>query len=170
MRPREAFQVLGLEPRYGISARELRAAWMRRAAHAHPDAEGALAESAQVNDALRILSDPILRAEALLELGGAPALDARAVPQEFLLEMMELRERADACAGDAPATAALRDEALSRRDAAIAQIDRAFSERPAGAIDEQCARRITAEIGVIRFFDRMVEQLDRESGAGSATP
>ena len=44
------------------------------------------------------------------------------MPQEFLLEMMELREEADAAQGDIPSTVALRAEANRRRDDAIERI------------------------------------------------
>ncbi|MEY3144100.1 MAG: putative co-chaperone, DnaJ family [Planctomycetota bacterium] len=170
MRRSQAFQILGVEARFDLSSRDLRAAWMRRAAVAHPDAAGAVDESARVNDAMRVLSDPIQRAQALLELRGAPAVDGRAMPQEFLLEMMELRERADACAGDAEATARLRDEAASRRDAAVAEIARLFADSRSGALDAAVAELVIGRINVIRAFERMMEQLDRESAGGSAAP
>jgi len=166
MRRSDAFQILGVDARFDLSPRELRAAWMRRAAAAHPDAAGAIDDSARVNDAMRILSDPVQRAQALLELRGASEVDARVLPQDFLLEMMELRERADGCAGDAARTEELRAEAMSRREAAVAGIAAGFAESGAGAIDEARARRIAEGIGIIRSFDRMVEQLDRELGAG----
>lgn len=170
MRRSEAFQILGVEPRFDLSQRDLRAAWMRRAAASHPDAAGAVDESARVNDAMRILADPIQRAQALLELGGAAEADGRALPQEFLLEMMELRERADACAGDAAAIAELRGDAVSRRDAAVAEIARAFADADGGAVDARGAADVIAQINVIRAFERMIEQLDRESGGGGAAP
>ena len=176
MRPSESFSVLGLEPRFDIPPRELRAAWMRRAATMHPDAaagsaeaSGAVDGSARVNEAMRVLSDPIQRAQALLELYGAPAADARAaMPQEFLLAMMELRERADACAGDTAALAELRTDASSRREAAIAAIAEAFAGGVAGEFASDRARRIAEKINVVRAFDRMIEQLDRETGDGGA--
>lgn len=180
MRRSEAFQVLGVAPRFDLSPRDLRAAWMRRAAAVHPDAGsvvdggavdgGAVDQSARVNDAMRILADPIGRAQALLELRGAPEVDGGAMPQPFLLEMMELRERADLCAGDAAATAALRDEAVSRRDEAVAEIARLFAHPSAGAMDAGAAREVIAQINVVRAFERMMEQLDREQGAAPEAP
>ncbi|MFN9126639.1 MAG: iron-sulfur cluster co-chaperone HscB C-terminal domain-containing protein [bacterium] len=170
MRRSEAFQVLGVEPRFDLSQRELRAAWMRRASSAHPDAAGGVDESARVNDAMRILSDPIERAQALLEQRGAAAVDGRAMPQEFLLEMMELRERADACGGDPAAIDELRTEAGSRREAAVAEIARLFSVDAAGPLDSGRAEQVIGQINAIRAFDRMIEQLDRESSGGSAGP
>ena len=170
MRRSEAFQVLGIEARFDLSQRDLRAAWMRRAAVAHPDAAGAVDESARVNDAMRVLSDPIERALALLELRGAPEVDVRGLPQAFLLEMMELRERADECAGDPAAVAGLRAEAESRRGAAVAEIATILAGAGGAGIDRACAEQVHAQINVVRAFERMIEQLDRESTGGSSAP
>jgi len=166
----EAFQVLGVEVRFDLSSRDLRAAWMRRASVAHPDAAGAVDESARVNDAMRVLSDPIQRARALLELRGAAEVEAPSLSPEFLLEMMELRERADECVGDAAATARLRGEAASRRDAAIGEIAAIFAASGAGSIARERAMQVAEQISVVRAFERMLEQLDREAGDGSPSP
>jgi hypothetical protein len=123
-----------------------------------------------VNDAMRVLSDPIQRAQALLELRGAPEVEARSLPQGFLLEMMELRERADECAGDAVATARLRDEAASRRDAAVAEIAAIFAGSGAGSIAPEHSGQVAEQINIVRAFERMLEQLDREAGHGSPSP
>jgi len=169
MRPSDAFAALGLAPRFDIPARELRAAWMRRAARAHPDAAGAVDESARINDAMRILSDPIRRAEALLELRGVRVAEGRALPQAFLLEMMELRERADDAAGDGAALAALRAEAVERREAAIAEMARVFAD--AGDDVAAVSAPVEESILAVRAFDRMLEQLAREDpGEGGGAP
>jgi hypothetical protein len=73
--------------------------------------------------------------------------------------MMELRERADDAAGDPAASAALRAEAVERREAEIARIGALFAEiadgvGPIAAIEES--------ILAVRAFDRMLEQLARE--------
>lgn len=151
--------MLGLEPRYEISPRELRAAWMRRAAVEHPDASGVIDTSARVNDAMRVLSDPILRAQALLELRGMQVSQTAALPQAFLLEMMELRERADDAAGDAAALASLREEAAGRRASAIAEIARVFA---GGEVGGEGVAAVERSILAVRAFDRMLEQLARE--------
>lgn len=166
MRPADAFATLGVPARFDISERELRAAWMRRAAGAHPDASGAVDPSAALNEARAICADPIRRALALLELHGAPPVDLRAMPQEFLIEMMELRERADACAGDPAATAELRGEAVARREAALGEIASLLAGAEARSIDETRARRVVGAVNVVRAFDRMIEQLDREQAGG----
>jgi molecular chaperone HscB len=164
MRSKDPFAELGIPARFDVSPRELRAAWMRQAALSHPDAAGAVEESARVNEAMRVLSDPILRAHALLALRGAAGVEAPKMQPSLLLEMVELRERADTCAHDGSALAELRAEAVARRDAAITDVTALFAAAPEGALDPACLDRILAELNTIRAFDRMLEQLDREAG------
>lgn len=118
----DPFDALGLPPQFRLGAQELRRAWMRRLAQVHPDAVGTSEKGTCANDAFRVLSDPITRAQALLRRLKAPDGDERAMPEGFLAEMMDLRERADAAAGDPDALDALRSEAVASRERAIERI------------------------------------------------
>jgi curved DNA-binding protein CbpA len=167
----DPFALLGLAPRHSLSAAELRSAWMRRAAAAHPDANGGVDESAALNDAYRLLSDPIARALALLELRGAPAGDDRALPPGFLLELVELRERVDACGVASPELGVVRGEVVELRARAIAEISESLDAAPAGGtpLDASVAQAVRTAVNVVRSYDRVLEQLDREAGGeGSA--
>ena len=84
----DPFEVLGVAPRFGLPAAELRSRWMRAAAAAHPDADGGVDSSAEVNAAYHELADPLKRAAALLRRLGAPAVADPGLPQDFLLEAM----------------------------------------------------------------------------------
>ncbi|MCE2882830.1 MAG: hypothetical protein LW636_10810 [Planctomycetaceae bacterium] len=167
MTAEDPFALLGLARRFDLDARALRAAWMRRIASAHPDAEGGAAEAARLNEAQRALADPLSRAALLLRLGGAPATDERALPDGFLVEMMELREAADEALGDDARRDALAADARARREAALAEIAEAFAEAPA-PLDAVTARRVRVGVNVVRSFDRMLEQLERERGGEAA--
>jgi len=167
MTTEDPFALLGLDRRFDLDARALRAAWMRRIAAAHPDAEGAAAEAARLNEAQRALADPLSRAALLLRLAGAPATDERALPDGFLVEMMELREAADEARGDDVRLDALAAEARARREAALAEIGEAFAAAPT-PIDAAAARRVRVGMNVVRSFDRMLEQLERERGGEAA--
>jgi hypothetical protein len=162
--PNDAFEVLGLRPEYRISAQELRRRWLQMAAKSHPDAAGSLTTGTCVNDAFRVLSDPILRANLLLQRFRAPAGDERAMPQGFLLDMVELRERADELQGDPPRLAELRAEADRRREEAIEGIARTFDGVQSERITTEDAQAVRVLLNVVRAFDRMLEQLDREAG------
>ncbi|MEY2796045.1 MAG: hypothetical protein RIR10_1761, partial [Planctomycetota bacterium] len=145
-RPSQAFDpfaMLGFEPVFDLDTRLLRARWMRAAAAVHPDAAGATLLSAKVNDAFRVLSDPLLRAEALLERFGVNVhamqdVVRRSLPPTFLMEMMEFREQIDAIGSDDHAgRSAMRDVAMSRRDAALLEIASAFQRLATTSMDAQ---------------------------------
>jgi len=173
----DPFTQLSLPPRYDLDPRQLRAAWLRVAAAAHPDAEGTVDSASAANDAYRSLLDPIERAHALLRrlgLGGVLEDDAlrRALPDGFLVEMVEYRERADAVdASDAAGRQVLLSDANGQRDAALARIAVSFARIVDEGADDRsrqsAAADVAQELNVVRSFDRMIEQLERERGGAS---
>jgi len=160
----DPFDALGLPVRFRLDAQELRRAWMRRISQAHPDAVGSVGEGTYANDAFRVLADPITRAQAVLVRLNAPAGDDRAMPDGFLVAMMELREQADAAFGDANAVAVLRKHAQGLRADAIERIAQCFESAGGPPIAASAAQAIRVELNKLRAFDRMLEQLDREAG------
>ena len=64
------FKILGIAPRYDIDLDELNKAYISLQTRCHPDVSGDDNESMHVNHAYKILSDPIKRAEHLLEISG----------------------------------------------------------------------------------------------------
>jgi DnaJ-domain-containing protein 1 len=159
-----AFAELGVSARFDLDLRALRLAWMQRAASVHPDAEGAAESSARVNEAYRTLVEPLARAAELLCVRGAPSVDQRALPDGFLVRMMELRESADEARGDLVAVGRLKRHAEREREAALDRIAAAFATQAVGPLDSEAARVVWTEINVARAFERMLEQLDREVG------
>ncbi len=177
----DPFSLLGVEAVFELDARRLRAAWMQRAAQAHPDAQGvsnvesnhdalgSIDASAMLNDAYRVLCDPLSRAAALLVVRGAPAGDDRAMPPSVLVEIMELRECADDVGVDSAERASLSAQVRERRDEELHHLAQAFSSG-AGAeipIEATVAQRVRTCINVIRAFDRVLEQLEREQHANN---
>lgn len=170
----DPFSQLFLPPKFDIDGRQLRAAWLRVVAAAHPDATGTVDAASAANHAYRVLLDPIERAHALLRRlghGGVLEDDAlrRALPEGFLVEMMEYRERADAVdASDAEGRHELLSEANGQRDAALSRIAASFVRLVEGGGDDRSrqstAADIARELNVVRSFDRMIEQLERERG------
>lgn len=162
------FEILGLAPRFAVDAAEARRAWMRRAAQAHPDASGALEESARLNAAFRALQDPVSRAEALLAMRGAAAAPAAALPQAMLLELMDFRERVDAARGDSAAEAAVLAEAREARERSLGRVGEILDGTPAADL-AALAAQVRAELAVVRAYDRVLEQIAREAdGAAPA--
>jgi molecular chaperone HscB len=99
----DPFETLGVEPRFAIdlAAVEQRHRDLSRALHPDryagaPAAERrlALGRAIDANEAIRVLKDPIRRAEALLRRAGVPVGETNEPkpPPDLLMEMMESRE------------------------------------------------------------------------------
>jgi molecular chaperone HscB len=114
-----------------------------------------------LNDAFRVLKQPLRRAEALLALGGVTITENERLESDLLMEIMELRERLDdAHAGrDAGTARTIADDVRTRRDAAADDIARLFAAAPVAL--EEIKRRLI----LIRYFDRLLEAADAEIGA-----
>jgi molecular chaperone HscB len=167
----DPFALLGLPRSFRVDGPTIRAAHLRRIAAVHPDrAAGAEDElvrrSAELNEARRILLDPVSRAEALLHLaGGASEPASDAMQPAFLMEMLELREAADAAleSGDRERVAHLRADAESRRDALLEALARDFDD---GSEASLVAARL--RLGALRAIDRLVVRLaDAGQGGGA---
>ncbi|WP_028605311.1 Fe-S protein assembly co-chaperone HscB [Ottowia thiooxydans] len=100
------FELFDVPPRFAQDAALLDARWKELQRQVHPDkfaTQGAAAQrvamqwSARINEAYRRLKSPLKRAAYLCELNGAPiqAENNTAMPAEFLMQQMELREGLD---------------------------------------------------------------------------
>lgn len=160
----DPFAILGIPRRFDVDLRELEKAHRELARVWHPDRHvragasekrQALSRAVEVNEAWRIVRDPIRRAEALLSLAGVEVgedREPRAAP-EFLMEMLEQREAL------AEARAA-RDLASVHRLAAAIQArlqdtEGEFSRGFAGGERETLVRLL----GELRFFRRFLDEV-----------
>lgn len=156
------FGLLGLERRWQLDRAALERSYLERSQASHPDGfvgqdsatqRAAMERSSQLNQGYRILRDPVLRAEYLVKLGGIdldssdPRTGAPRPGQDFLIEMIELRERL--AEGD---VSAVRDEIEVRAeqslDAGIAALDKG---------DVAVAAR---ELVARRYFQRFLDEVD----------
>jgi molecular chaperone HscB len=105
------FDLFGLPVDFELDIADLAARYRKLAREAHPDrfASGSDAErrlamqvTTLLNEAYRVLRDPVSRARYLLETKGArfPEGTVAAVAPAFLMQQMELRERLDELRGD----------------------------------------------------------------------
>ena len=152
----DPFDILGLPPRFDLTPPEIRTAHLSRVARLHPDAAGSDDEAAAVNDARKILEDPESRARALLARLGPNAPDADALPDGFLMEIMEIREAMESAA-DLERFETL---AASRRAAHVDRIDQLFRACGPSPSSERLAE-IRKELNAWRYTERMIEQLDQ---------
>ena len=183
---RDPFQTLGLPARFelDITATERRYRELSRVVH--PDkfsAAGAgerrqaLARAVDVNEAFRIVKDPIRRAEALLRAKGVEVSEAaqpRASPA-LLMEFMELREELSAlrAAGDAPRREALGAQVEARERAVLAALVEGFA-RLEGAEGEPRAAQasaLVASLGELRYIRRFLDEvrsIDEDAASGGS--
>ena len=139
------FEVLGLERRYTLDRKAIDAAWRAKSRVTHPDrfaGEAALQRrmalqwTASLNEARRVLRDPVARAW-YLSTGDArpPERNAPAVSPEFLEEVFELQM-------GSPEDKKARGQELS--DALTAEIGALFEVWEAGEGDlEQVPERLS---------------------------
>ena len=103
MNQADHFELFGLARGFEVDLQNLELRWKERAATVHPDrfANASEAEkrvamqwSASVNEAYRVLRDPIKRAQYLCELAGHPTEDQpkAAMDVAFLMQQMQWRE------------------------------------------------------------------------------
>lgn len=159
------FAVMGLPRAYEVDAERLRQRYLELSRAAHPDAAGSAAadsnrRSAALNEARRVLSDPLLRAEHLLALcGGEDAASNRTVPPEVLSSTLELREELEAAqaAGDASAIQRIRTSVQAEYDARLERIFQLASQLP-GSEALRSALRI--ELNALKYQQRMLEQIE----------
>lgn len=159
------FELFAVPPRFAQDAAQLDARWKELQRQVHPDkfaAQGAAAQrvamqwSARINEAYRRLKDPLKRAAYLCELNGAP-IDAEsntAMPAEFLMQQMELREAVD----DAVDAAAM-DE-IGRQSATLKREMLLKLEQQMDAQHDWPAAAQT--VRALMFLDRLAGGIDRK--------
>jgi molecular chaperone HscB len=156
------FGLFGLERRWRVDRGEVERRYLELSQAAHPDnvaresvgvQRAAVERASLINTAYRVLRDPVLRAEYLIKLGGVD-LDSSDTKtgaphpaQDFLIEMIELRERlADG------QVAGLRDEVEARADAAL--------DAGIAAIDRGAIREAAQHLVARRYFQRFLDEVD----------
>lgn len=162
------FELLGLPVGYEIDAVEMRRRFLRLSRSIHPDlagGEGAMhaaaqQNSARLNAAYETLSDPVRRAEYLLEISGGPSatVDKR-VPQAVLALALNAREEIEEAraTGDTAALEGLRRNVESQRAVRLARIAELARQLPGDAALWSALRE---ELNTMRYFARIIEQLD----------
>ena len=161
------FALFGLPQAFDIDPQQLRRRYLQLSREVHPDrGVGAgvseslrLQLSAQTNQAHEVLSDPVLRAEYLLELsGGKSAAEDKAVPPNVLSETLMLREEIDDAkrSGDAAALGSIGNQVRSSFDRRLAEISDVARRLPG---DESLRGELRVNLNALKYYQRMLEQL-----------
>ncbi|MEQ8769822.1 MAG: DnaJ domain-containing protein [Phycisphaerales bacterium] len=163
----DPFTLLGIDPGFDLDRAAIDRAYRARAASIHPDladpetAADAAGASARLNDARATLADPERRANALLAvLGGPAASDDRSLPDGFLMEMMDVRQRAEAECVTKEGHAEWDRWAAERRDASISDVSELFELALSEGPGSPTLSEIRQVLNAWRYIERMIEQLD----------
>jgi len=157
-----AFELLGLEPRFDLPPAEVERAYLTRIARARAEAMGEEDDAASdLNRARRTLLHAESRAIELLEVRGGPAAsEDKSLPPTLLMEFMEAREAAETAieAGDQDQIEKWRAWALDKREGHIRTVGALF-ERD----DEESLGQIRLELNAWRYAERMISQLSDQA-------
>jgi molecular chaperone HscB len=164
----DPFATLGIARSYDVDLAAVEKTHRDLSRALHPDRfvgaspserRAALAKAVEVNEAWRVVRDPIRRAEALLRLRGAAVGEEEgarsAADPEFLMEMLEQRE-ALAEAKQARDLAAVRRMAAAVESRALAverELGRGFAEGGGEAA------ALAVKVGELRFYRRFLEEV-----------
>ncbi|HYI87784.1 MAG TPA: Fe-S protein assembly co-chaperone HscB [Burkholderiales bacterium] len=157
------FELFGLTPAFAIEGEALERSYREIQSKVHPDRfanagdaerRASLQWTTRVNEAYRTLKDPVQRAKHLLELHGVDvAFETNtAMPPEFLMQQMELRESLE----EAKTPASL-DEMRKR----LRQNKTELQKQIAEALDTR--KDYAGAAGLVRklqFLDRLDEEID----------
>jgi len=156
------FAILGIEPAATLDAEALERNYLELQQRFHPDrhARSPAAErratmeaAARVNEAYRLLRDPISRSTHLLALRGIDALTATDLPGDFLARQLDWHEALDGArrAGDLDRLGELADGFVAERvrleDRLLKALDHGGDEADAVAVLRQ-----------LMFLRRLIEQ------------
>ena len=163
------FALFGLERGYDLDPAELGRRFLGLAREIHPDFMGAkspeeqalaIGLSADVNQAYRVLKDPVLRAEYLLELsGGDSAARDKSLPDGFLPRIMMLREEVEEslAGGDRAAIETHRRETVDERRGACERIAELARSLP--AVTDDAKRELRRLLNSIKYYDNVITLL-----------
>ena len=167
----DPFDTLGLEPRFELDLSALEARQRELSRALHPDRHAgagaagrrqALSRAIEVNDAVRLMKNPVRRAEALLSRHGVH-LDERdpgaSASPAFLMEVLELREELSSAARNAEKLERLTNSFREREAAALAELGRGFGAlAPDRAWQRTEIEAIAQKLVELRYIARLLDE------------
>ncbi len=162
----DPFATLGIAPSFDIDLSSVEKTHRELSRALHPDRylgasaserRGALDRAVAVNEAWRVVRDPIRRAEAILRLRGldtAEGGEPKASP-EFLMEMLEQREALSEArrSRDLATVKDMAKEIEARSRAVESELSLGFAGGGADLTD------LLAKVGELRFYRRFLEEV-----------
>ena len=184
----DPFETLGIPPAFDLDLTAVEKRYRELARVLHPDryiggspAERrmALGKAVEVNEAWRLVRDPIRRAEALLRRRGVrieEGKEPKAAP-EFLMEMMEQREALSEAkmSADAAAVERLAEAIYDRQKDVTARIAVALAPPDAaspngGSAADASLDKVVALLGELRYYRRFLDEVSAIQDGFSERP
>ena len=174
----DPFDILGIAPTFDLdlAAAEQRYRDLSRVLHPDKHVGGspgerriALGKAVEVNEAWRLLRDPIRRAEALFRRHGVEVREGaepKADP-EFLMEMMEQREALSEArsSGDRGAAERLGSAIRAREKAAMGRLAEGFDSESNGGV-----AALLPVLGELRYYRRFLDEVSAIEDLPEAGP
>jgi len=165
----DPFATLGIDRTFDIDLAAAQKMHRQLSRMLHPDKHAAggaserryaLSKAIEVNEAWRLVRDPIRRAEALFRLAGLSVGESSepTPTAELLMDMMEQRESlAEARSrGDLPAVRAVLARTLDRASAAEKALSEGFG-RAGYEANREALETLLPRLGELRFYRRLVD-------------
>jgi molecular chaperone HscB len=161
----DPFAILGIERAFDVDLNAVEKVHRELSRALHPDRyvgaspserRASLAKAVEVNEAWRVVRDPIKRAEALLALRGVVSGEGPGAPKadpEFLMDMLEQREALS------EARKARDLEAVRRMATAIAGRAREVERGLAAGFAREDVDGLAARVGELKFYRRFLDEV-----------
>ncbi len=175
----DPFSTLGVERSFEIDLKSVEKTHRELSRALHPDKYAgagaserrlALGRAVEVNEAWRIVRDPVRRAEALFELAGVAVGETNEPKASgaFLMDMMEQREALE----DAKAS---RDKGAAERlardvETRAANAEHALAQGFRAGHDRAALAPLVARLGELRFYRRFLDEVSDMEDDVSASP
>lgn len=161
------FTLLNLPQTYHLDQEKLDRHFLAVTRSVHPDFFGAASEqmrqlavklSAELNEAARVLGDPVLRASYMLEQASGPsASQHRQVPQDVLTQAMTFREELEEAGEDQTALAGICEQVTQERAAILEKI--AAQADALGSADDEQKKELRCRLNSIKYYDNLLADL-----------
>jgi molecular chaperone HscB len=161
------FELFQIPRRYRIDLADVERKFLAISRNIHPDYFGGSSDdmrklsvnlSAELNEALRVLKDPVLRAGYLLEEAGGPSAAAdRTVPQAVLTNVMMLREEVEEAAADPETATMVRGKAERKRRQMLDDIADLADRVDKASTNEKT--RLRHLLNSVRYYDNLLAEL-----------
>lgn len=171
------FEIFELPARFELDPAALDQRYRELSLKLHPDRQTgadarerrlAIEKTTALNEAYKVLKDPVKRAFYLLKLAGVDldredAGTQKDMPPEFLEEVIELREALDQAreAGDLGRVQAMAAGVEEKRAGALEAAVAALRQLETQPGDREALDRAAHQLGRVRYFSRFLEEAER---------